>query len=217
MTNPSAVYDTALHGVRMITDLIEEMRHNYCGHGGTKICGRPVTHWSMYSNGLFARCHIHGILGSGNADNHVSATVDTNGLHINDGDTIDDMLYILCDFCGRPASLQTYHANENGECACNDCKHDMDMVAYDLIKPLPCDGGHKKHSWTASAEIDGGQHHAPGHFKGNGRLRWFMHCRHCGAQRVTLQDANGGPKQNRYSDERLDAGYLHKIIYHKFR
>lgn len=122
--NPSLILNKADGTTKLISESlagIDNRRCHYFDVSTMKVCDAPATHLAVYQEKIRPRCENHGHLGSGKLLNHVSAVINADGLRINDGDNIDDILYIVCDFCGGDAPILTYYANEHGECACENC------------------------------------------------------------------------------------------------
>ena len=122
--NPSVILNKADGTTMLISESLVGIANKRCLHINMrtgKMCDAPDTHLAVYPRGIWQHCEDHGRLGSGERLKHISAVIDANGLRVNDGDNIDDILYIVCDFCGGNASILTYYANELGECACENC------------------------------------------------------------------------------------------------
>ena len=122
--NPSVILNKADGATKLISESLVGITSKICINidmSTGEICYEPSTHLAVYPAGIRPRCRRHGHLGSGKSLNHVSAVIDADGLSVNDGDNIDDILYIICDFCGSDASMLTYYANDLGQWACENC------------------------------------------------------------------------------------------------
>ena len=71
--------------------LIREIQNKTC-YAFYAQCTNKATKWAVYKSGLWPACQIHSKLGSGDGINHVMAIIDNDGLHVADGDNIDDLL-----------------------------------------------------------------------------------------------------------------------------
>ena len=78
------------------------------------------------------------------------------------------------------------------------------LPPYDLVVAPKCDGTHKRHAWIALDGIEGKSDLGyPGRFRAGSRTVQYLHCKHCGAQRMEVRDWNN-PSYVRYDRIRLE-------------
>ena len=91
MSAPTHIFDKYADDKAPIDFLIREIQNETCDPVNTT-CSNRATQWAVYKSGLWPVCLTHGKLGSGEDIGHVRAIIDKDGLHVADGDNIDDLL-----------------------------------------------------------------------------------------------------------------------------
>ena len=91
MSVPTHIFNKLANARVSIYFLMREIRNKTCYPFYTT-CANPATKWAVYKSGLWPACRIHSRLGSGDGINRVMAVIDKDGLHVADGDNIDDLL-----------------------------------------------------------------------------------------------------------------------------
>ena len=91
MSAPTHIFDKYTDDKVTIDFLIRQIQIETCDPVNTT-CANQATQWAVYKSGLWPMCRTHGKLGSGKGIEHVMAIIDKDGLHVADGDNIDDLL-----------------------------------------------------------------------------------------------------------------------------
>ncbi len=129
MVEPTGILDKHTGEIRRIAgmpDLITDQRCGYFDKETENECPKPATHWAVYKPGLLKVCDAHGVLGSYNQGAWIYATIDRDGLNIDDCSTIDMLLFYTCAGCGRNVQMPYLNAGELDRITCDECTEGSD-------------------------------------------------------------------------------------------
>ena len=124
MPDTTHIFDVHVSEITSITTMIGRIGQKLCDYNYKDTdgpCNLPATHWAVCAKGIIGACRNHGILGSSQGNSHIEATIDADGLHVSDGDSIDRILFCACDYCGEPFLPEELMPGNNDSDICEDC------------------------------------------------------------------------------------------------
>ena len=124
MVKPTSIIDRYTGEIRKIADMenfIANQRCDYFNRESQRGCAKPATHWAICKSGILKVCDIHGVLGSDNYGVWIYATIDKDGLNVDDSSTIDILLFYTCDGCGRNVQMPYVETGVIDKIFCDGC------------------------------------------------------------------------------------------------
>ena len=129
MVEPTGILDKHTGEIRNIVDMpnfIANQRCDYFNRESQRVCAKPATHWAICKSGILKVCDTHGVLGSDNYGVWIYATIDRDGLNIDDCSTIDMLLFYTCDGCGCNFQMSSLNASALDRITCDGCTEGSD-------------------------------------------------------------------------------------------
>ena len=124
MVEPTGILDKHTGEIRKIADMPDIIANQKCDYFNNEIqngCAKPATHWAICKSGILKVCDTHGVLGSDDYGVWIYATIDKDGLNIDDCSDIDMLLFYTCDGCGCTFQMSSLNACVLDRITCDDC------------------------------------------------------------------------------------------------
>ena len=123
-TDNTGIWDLGLDRYVSISSLIDIINTYQCFHDDNdKPCEKTATCFCVYTYDFFPACASHAMLKIEKYHKTVTATIDKDGLHVLEGENIDEVLSTWCDRCHSFEHMTEIPPNlsNEGKPICEDC------------------------------------------------------------------------------------------------